>query len=182
MGCQSSPEFLTRPPWSWRIARRVVCVALLHMVVTMMQRSFDVPKIPFRNPKGSPVSSVIAEAREIIALAAGPRQWSDSMKVYINRGARVLGLSPGRATSIWYAKASDLRASEWVALQEKAAALRARLKEQEARNASTAAEILARRADDLARVEVGREVRRLGAPGAEAAGAGAAAVVSSKRE
>jgi hypothetical protein len=105
---------------------------------------FDVPKIPFRNLKGPPVSSVIAEAREIIALAAGPRQWSDSVKAYINRGARVLGITPGRATSIWYAKAADLRASEWVALQEKAAALRARLKEQEARNEALTAELQGR--------------------------------------
>lgn len=132
--------------------------------------------------RNSPVTSVVTEARDIIALAAGPRQWSDSVKAYINRGARRLGITTGRATSIWYAKVEDLRASEWLHLQRKAAELRAAQQEQRARNNDIDAEIQNRRSLDVAEHARAGVLGVLRAEGAEGAGPRAATAVSSERE
>lgn len=71
------------------------------MASTLSHGDFAVSKIPFSILKRSaPVASVVSEARDIIALAAGPRRWSDSVKAYINRGARQLGFDFGARDEI----------------------------------------------------------------------------------
>lgn len=155
-------------------SRSSLCV----MDRTLIHGAFTVSKISGTGLKrNSSVTSVVTEARDIIALAAGPRRWSDSVKAYINRGARVLGITPGRAVSIWYAKVDDLRASEWVLLQEKAAKLRAAQQEQEARNNEITGEIHARRALAVDQQREPGAIAGLRAQGAEGAGPRAASII-----
>lgn len=92
---------------------------------------------PCRNRHDGQMRSagIIDEARELIGLAAGQRDWSDTREAWIARAARKLGISYARARKVWYRQVDDLWASEWMRMREKAEEIRQQLQEIEAANA-----------------------------------------------
>lgn len=127
-------------------------------------------------------ADIIDDARAIIGLAAGPREWGDTRESWLSRGARKLGMSYARARKVWYRRVEDLWASEWLPLQAKAEEIRQQLQEIEAANARLR---LARDGVPLRQLE-GATADPGGAAVAvdreEGEGPGAAAAVSTERE
>lgn len=122
--------------------------------------------------------AVLDHARDMLAVAAGPRGWDDGRKSWLARGARVLGITPSRAETIWYRKSRGLSAHEYLQMVERARGVEERLAQRRgerdaileavagARSASTVA--VARRAERAA-VDRG-EARPPGSDGQAAAG------------
>lgn len=75
--------------------------------------------------------SCVDEASNLLRVIAAPRPIGDSVKAAITRAARRVGLSPVRATGIWYREARAIRAAEMDAIRKAAAQ---RTQEQGARN------------------------------------------------
>lgn len=92
---------------------------------------------PCRKRHDNPMHSagIIDQARDVIALAAGPRGWDDTRESWLARGARRLSWSYARVRKVWYRRIDDLWASEWLSLQAKAEEIRRQLQETEAANA-----------------------------------------------
>lgn len=129
-------------------------------------------------------SAIIEDARAIIGLAAGQRDWSDTREAWLSRAARRLGMSYARVRKVWYRSVDDIWASEWLAMTEKAEEIRRQLQEIEAAHADLR---LALERCDVRAVD-GASPGAQGAPGrrdgelvaegrAEGARAGAASVV-----
>lgn len=56
--------------------------------------------------------------RRFVMLAAPPT-WTDNVKARLARAARVLGITPRRAKSLYYLEAKVIPADEYMALQRK---------------------------------------------------------------
>lgn len=63
------------------------------------------------------------DARRCIIAAGGPREWNDTRESWLARAAWRLGITAGRAASIFYGKARQVPAGEYIALLQRAAAL-----------------------------------------------------------
>lgn len=95
-------------------------MGLLSVIANTMKLEHSaVQKNPFRIEKMS-ATAVIDEARRIIALAGGERTWNDTRKSWLARAARRLGIQYGRAVTLFYRKAKDMPASEYLMLRDKA--------------------------------------------------------------
>lgn len=68
---------------------------------------------------------IAGECRLFVALAGGERGWADTRGSWLARAARRLGISHGRATSLFYGKARNISAVEYLTLKERADAIRA---------------------------------------------------------
>lgn len=74
------------------------------------------PKFSFGKPKMGR-DAVLADMRDCIIRAAGPRDWNDGRASWLGRAARRLGISHGRATSIFYGKARTIPADEYLRIK-----------------------------------------------------------------
>lgn len=85
---------------------------------------FAMPKITSTGRKTdmAPIDT-LDDARRCIIAAGGPREWNDTRESWLARAAWRLGITAGRATSIFYRKVSDLPAREYLELVQRAAAL-----------------------------------------------------------
>lgn len=86
-----------------------------------------IPKKSWRSRKieGAVVTpeQTIEQARRCIELAGGSREWSDTRESWLARAAHRLGLTPGRAATLFYRKAKAIPAHEFLTIQARAAAL-----------------------------------------------------------
>lgn len=70
-------------------------------------------------------NALAEECRLLIAMAGGGRDWTDTRESWLARAARRLGISPGRANSLFYRKARNISAVEYLTMKERADAIRA---------------------------------------------------------
>lgn len=66
---------------------------------------------------------VIEDCRKWIAQARGARDWNETRQAWLARAARRLGITQGRAVSLFYRKARGITAVEYLALQARVEAL-----------------------------------------------------------
>lgn len=92
----------------------------------MSKIPFQNLKIPFHGTEKSMATAdhIAGECRLFVALAGGERGWADTRGSWLARAARRLGISPGRATSLFYGKARNISAVEYLTLKERADSLR----------------------------------------------------------
>lgn len=88
-----------------------------------------------RHEAHMPSAGIIEDARQIIGLAAGQRDWNDTREAWLSRAARRLGMSYARVRKVWYRRVDDLWASEWLEMTAKAEEIRRQLQEIEAAHA-----------------------------------------------
>lgn len=74
---------------------------------------------------------VTIEARDLVSVVAGPREWGDNRKGWLARAARRLGFSYTRTRSIFYGEARVIRAEEWIRLNEEAEQLKKSARERQ---------------------------------------------------
>lgn len=94
--------------------------------------------MPKKQGEKSKMPDALTEARLCIATAAGPREFSDTRQSWLSRAAKVLGLTPGRITSIWYAKGVRLSADEYLLMKERTEELKWRQRRHEERQHAVA--------------------------------------------
>lgn len=72
-----------------------------------------VRKMQQRDSEKMPTASCISsEMRDAVIFAAGTRTWNDNRPSWLARAARVLGITPGRASSLFYMKVRNVPAWE----------------------------------------------------------------------
>jgi len=69
---------------------------------------------------------IALEMRDAVIMAGGNRSWSDTRQAWLARAARVLGITPRRAQSLFYQKARAIPAWEADNIRLQIAQLRAR--------------------------------------------------------
>ena len=79
----------------------------------------DLPKMYSR-------TAIVEEARDMLALAAGPLRLGDTQQRGIERAARALGIPFSRAANIWQRKARLIEAAEFLNMKARIAELRER--------------------------------------------------------
>lgn len=84
-----------------------------------MIRKKSVTALKSEGPAVTP-EQTIEEARRCIAVAGGRREWSDTRDCWLARAAAKLGITHGRAVTLFYRKAKAIPAHEFLTLQMRA--------------------------------------------------------------
>jgi hypothetical protein len=71
-------------------------------------------------------SAIAEECRDLITVAAGPREWNDTRESWLGRAARYLGIDYSRAYNIFYGRSRRIEASEYLTIKHRVNELRAR--------------------------------------------------------
>ena len=69
---------------------------------------------------------IALEMRDAVILAGGNRHWNDTRQSWLARAAQILGISPRRASSLFYQKARAIPAWEADNIRDQIAQLRER--------------------------------------------------------
>jgi hypothetical protein len=94
------------------------------MDATMTGAIFEMSKKPFRSLKTvATADAIAADCRALVIVAGGERHWNDTRESWLARAAWRLGITPGRAASLFYGKARAIRADEYLLLRARAATL-----------------------------------------------------------
>lgn len=63
---------------------------------------------------------VADDLKRFVAVAGGPRGWSESMDLLFERASQALGIKKSRARAYWYREAEKISAVEYLAMRARA--------------------------------------------------------------